>query len=354
MAFLYKVSPQEFEEGFGPSVLVNVGNEKTVWKRSRNKWNPFEKIKTIPEIGCLDFKVTWDRNHSNSYYITERMYYYLDKEKQTDKFESIRAKLYVTRIQQRNCEDFLLQFIIEKLNDQPNQLEAKIYSRNSSLSQDSPLKSSNSQIQPTNSDENSVKEIYPLSEDNLQTFKNFKLERFSSTSSLSNPNDLIPNTRRSSFQGQQSLGLIKPVPHKALFLQQPFNPISTDSYFRQPFYSSNDVNNYSNPLTLQEKLLQKQALQKQILQAQLYEQALSQQIKLHQSFLEQETTNQYQPYQPNPHVRPQHQRNSFNVYPNPYFGSQEPYGNRTPEKSRSMDPSLNAQWRREFNDKKNH
>lgn len=113
--YLYIAEEHEYEEGFGPSVTVRIGNDETTWKRSRNKWNPFEKIKTVPGIdNSADFKVIWDRAHSNSFYVTERMYYYLDREKHRDKFRHLRAKLYITRLQQRAGQSFLLQFIIER------------------------------------------------------------------------------------------------------------------------------------------------------------------------------------------------------------------------------------------------
>lgn len=115
MVYLYIAEEHEYEEGFGPSVTVRIGNDETTWKRSRNKWNPFEKIKTVPGIdNSADFKVIWDRAHSNSFYVTERMYYYLDREKHRDKFRHLRAKLYITRLQQRAGQSFLLQFIIER------------------------------------------------------------------------------------------------------------------------------------------------------------------------------------------------------------------------------------------------
>jgi hypothetical protein len=116
---LYQAEEHEYEEGFGPSVNVRIGNDETTWKRSRNKWNPFEKIKTVPGMeNGNDFKVVWDRAHSNSFYVTERMYYYLDREKHRDKFRSLRAKLYITRLLQRAGQSFLLQFIIERAQEE--------------------------------------------------------------------------------------------------------------------------------------------------------------------------------------------------------------------------------------------
>lgn len=118
LVFLYQAEEHEYEEGFGPSVNVRIGSEETTWKRSRNKWNPFEKIKTVPGVdNANDFKVIWDRAHSNSFYVTERMYYYLDRDKHKDKFRHLRAKLYITRLQQRAGQSFLLQFIIERASD---------------------------------------------------------------------------------------------------------------------------------------------------------------------------------------------------------------------------------------------
>jgi len=35
-----------------------------------------------------------------SYYVTERMYYYLDRDKHREKYNNIRAKLYITRLHQ--------------------------------------------------------------------------------------------------------------------------------------------------------------------------------------------------------------------------------------------------------------
>lgn len=118
IAFIYSAEEHEYEEGFGPSVTVRVGSDETTWKRSRNKWNPFEKIRTVANLEhANDFKVTWDRPHNQAYYVTERMYYYLDKEKYREKFKSLRAKLYITRVQQRSAQTFLLQFIIERQSD---------------------------------------------------------------------------------------------------------------------------------------------------------------------------------------------------------------------------------------------
>jgi DNA-directed RNA polymerase subunit N (RpoN/RPB10) len=94
-AFLYRPRDvREYEEGFGPSVSVRVGDDDTVWKRSRNKWNPFEKIRTIEGVQDSNFSIMWDRTRANSYYVTERMYYYLDKEKHKEKFSGMRGKLY--------------------------------------------------------------------------------------------------------------------------------------------------------------------------------------------------------------------------------------------------------------------
>jgi hypothetical protein len=127
MAFLYKAEEHEYEEGFGPSVTVRVGNDETTWKRSRNKWNPFEKIKTLPGADSAnDFKVIWDRAHVNSFYVTERMYYYLDRDKHRDKFRNLRAKLYITRLQQRAGQTFLLQFIMDKIaEEEPEQVKVR-------------------------------------------------------------------------------------------------------------------------------------------------------------------------------------------------------------------------------------
>jgi hypothetical protein len=142
---------REYEEGFGPSVNVRVGADDTIWKRSRfashpipeyanvyrnfswdnvfpsfpafhvysppicslipdcsNKWNPFEKIKTLDDADSeTAFTVMWDRNHSNSFYVTERMYYYLDREKHKDKYKTIRAKLYITRLHQKGMLHYI-------------------------------------------------------------------------------------------------------------------------------------------------------------------------------------------------------------------------------------------------------
>eukprot|EP01122_Echinamoeba_exundans_P004137 TRINITY_DN14150_c0_g1_i1.p1 TRINITY_DN14150_c0_g1~~TRINITY_DN14150_c0_g1_i1.p1 ORF type:complete len:477 (-),score=119.16 TRINITY_DN14150_c0_g1_i1:113-1489(-) len=119
-AFLYRPRDvREYEEGFGPSVSVRVGDDDTVWKRSRNKWNPFEKIRTIEGVQDSNFSIMWDRTRANSYYVTERMYYYLDKEKHKEKFSGMRGKLYITRMLQKSPTDciFLLQFIVELLSD---------------------------------------------------------------------------------------------------------------------------------------------------------------------------------------------------------------------------------------------
>eukprot|EP01126_Amoeba_proteus_P062960 TRINITY_DN8628_c0_g1_i16.p1 TRINITY_DN8628_c0_g1~~TRINITY_DN8628_c0_g1_i16.p1 ORF type:complete len:646 (+),score=121.56 TRINITY_DN8628_c0_g1_i16:70-1938(+) len=121
---------KEYQEGFGPRVVIKVGEEETVWKRSRNKWNPFEKIKACHKvwIDCknysrvqqkgddANFKITWDKNGLNSYYVTERMYYYLHKEK-SDRLDSLRAKLYITRLHQSGNKCFLLQFLMEQLTE---------------------------------------------------------------------------------------------------------------------------------------------------------------------------------------------------------------------------------------------
>jgi len=49
--FLYKVKDvKEYTEGFGPSVCIRVNNEETVWKRSRNKWNSFDKIRASQHV----------------------------------------------------------------------------------------------------------------------------------------------------------------------------------------------------------------------------------------------------------------------------------------------------------------
>jgi len=124
--YLYRVKDyKEYIEGFGPSVTVRINNEKTVWKRSRNKWNSFDKI--ISFFNNDKFDLYSDETGPNSYYVIERMYYYLDKEKHKDKFNSIRAKLYITRVNQKKDWIFLLQFITEyiTLEDQENNRRLK-------------------------------------------------------------------------------------------------------------------------------------------------------------------------------------------------------------------------------------
>jgi hypothetical protein len=64
-----------------------------------------------------NFKISWDKNGLNSYYVTERMYYYLDKDKHKERFKSIRAKLYITRMHQEGPKRFLLQFIMDKMTE---------------------------------------------------------------------------------------------------------------------------------------------------------------------------------------------------------------------------------------------
>jgi len=60
LAFLYtSKEKKEYEEGFGPSVTVRVGGEDTIWKRSRNKWNPFEKIRTLDGVDNEGFTISW-------------------------------------------------------------------------------------------------------------------------------------------------------------------------------------------------------------------------------------------------------------------------------------------------------
>jgi len=116
LSFVYKVKDQkEYMEGFGPSVYIRIDNEDTTWKRSRNKWNSFDKIRTTNQINNDNFDILWDQSGLNSYYVLERMYYYLDKEKHKNKFNSIRAKLYITRVHQHKDWIFLLQFITEHL-----------------------------------------------------------------------------------------------------------------------------------------------------------------------------------------------------------------------------------------------
>jgi len=116
MCFVYKVKDlKEYTEGFGPSVNIRIDNEDTTWKRSRNKWNSFDKIRTSTQINNDNFEILWDQSGMNSYYVLERMYYYLDKEKHKNKFNSIRAKLYITRVHQHKDWIFLLQFITEHL-----------------------------------------------------------------------------------------------------------------------------------------------------------------------------------------------------------------------------------------------
>jgi len=116
MCYIYKVKDyKEYLEGFGPSVNIRIENEDTTWKRSRNKWNSFDKIRTSNQLNNENFEIMWDQSGMNSYYVLERMYYYLDKEKHKNKFNSIRAKLYVTRVHQNKDWIFLLQFITEHL-----------------------------------------------------------------------------------------------------------------------------------------------------------------------------------------------------------------------------------------------
>jgi len=54
------------------------------------------------------------------------MYYYLDKEKHRDRFHSVRAKLYLTRVHQTKNWNFLLQFVIEHISvEQENSKKLK-------------------------------------------------------------------------------------------------------------------------------------------------------------------------------------------------------------------------------------
>jgi len=130
LCYLYHArDDREYEEGFGPSVIVKVGGEETIWKRSRNKWNPFEKIRTLSDVQNAGFTIIWDRYKINSYYLTERMYYYLDREKHKEKYDAIRAKLYITRLHQVGKKVFLLQFIMEKLTDEEIQRQKDIYAK---------------------------------------------------------------------------------------------------------------------------------------------------------------------------------------------------------------------------------
>lgn len=119
IVYIYRANGREYEEGFGPSVSVLVDGIETAWKRSRNKWNPFEKIKTVPGMEDEDdFTVVRDKSKHTSYYLTERMYYYLDREKYKDKYRTIRAKLYITRVKRKGDPLFLLQFIMERLTEE--------------------------------------------------------------------------------------------------------------------------------------------------------------------------------------------------------------------------------------------
>lgn len=119
LAYLYHADDKEYDEGFGPSVTVIVGGEDTTWKRSRNKWNPFEKIRTVPGMeNEEDFTVIRDKSKHASYYHTERMYYYLDRDRFKEKYRTIRAKLYITRLQRKGDPIFLLQFIMERLTEE--------------------------------------------------------------------------------------------------------------------------------------------------------------------------------------------------------------------------------------------
>jgi len=77
-----------------------------------NKWNPFERIKTLDGLSNEQgFTIMWDRSKSNSYYVTERMYYYLDKDKHREKYKSIRAKLYITRLHQLGMGKTLTRYL---------------------------------------------------------------------------------------------------------------------------------------------------------------------------------------------------------------------------------------------------
>eukprot|EP01127_Copromyxa_protea_P013578 TRINITY_DN3679_c0_g1_i2.p1 TRINITY_DN3679_c0_g1~~TRINITY_DN3679_c0_g1_i2.p1 ORF type:complete len:426 (-),score=85.90 TRINITY_DN3679_c0_g1_i2:355-1632(-) len=129
LCYIYDVvENKEYEEGFGPRVVVNIGSHETIWKRSRNKWNPFEKIRTVSKEteNSSNFKISWDKNGLNSYYVTERMYYYLDKDKHKEKFKSIRAKLYITRMHQEGAKRFLLQFIMDKMTEAEQEQQKRI------------------------------------------------------------------------------------------------------------------------------------------------------------------------------------------------------------------------------------
>jgi hypothetical protein len=95
--------------------VVKVNGEDTVWKRSRNKWNSFDKIRSFSNINNDRFDLYVDSIGYNSFYVIERMYYYLDKEKHKNRYKNLRAKLYITRVNQNKDWIFLLQFITEHL-----------------------------------------------------------------------------------------------------------------------------------------------------------------------------------------------------------------------------------------------
>jgi hypothetical protein len=235
LSFVYKVKDQkEYMEGFGPSVYIRIDNEDTTWKRSRNKWNSFDKIRTTNQINNDNFDILWDQSGLNSYYVLERMYYYLDKEKHKNKFNSIRAKLYITRVHQHGDWIFLLQFITEHLT-----LEEQESNRR--MKQKRKKSISNTSIDVV---DDSVKNMYYPPEVQVQVSNNMGLQnKMNNTMNNNTINNITKSTTYSpsltDSQGNNDSVVVNEQTSINLPFQQFFNIYMKDKLF---------TGTYNNPM----------------------------------------------------------------------------------------------------------
>lgn len=206
-----------------------------------------------------DFTVVRDKSKHTSYYLTERMYYYLDREKYKDKYRTIRAKLYITRVKRKGDPLFLLQFIMERLTEE--EIECQRLKELSKISKNSSKKFNKQQptLPPVHSMNFPIHHVHPnliehFSSQYEDYDKNaFRAQTYPPTSPPSPPkyfkyqiegntgnqNILKPLPIKPSYQTQNSFHTLPPLSQIA------FQYPSYNHYQQQYF----NVHNYSQPFT---------------------------------------------------------------------------------------------------------
>lgn len=206
-----------------------------------------------------DFTVVRDKSKHTSYYLTERMYYYLDREKYKDKYRTIRAKLYITRVKRKGDPLFLLQFIMERLTEE--EIECQRLKELSKLSknnnkklnkQQTTLPSVHSMNFPLHVHPNLIEHFSSQYEDYDKNA--FRAQTYPPTSPPSPPKYFKYHIDSNNV----SQNILKPLPIKPNYQSQnnfPLPPLSqltfqypTYNHYQQQYFN---VHNYSQPFTFQ-------------------------------------------------------------------------------------------------------